>query len=132
MAKTPLEQLRDDMKGMAKALAAKEKDLGNRIAKGKFLVGAETDPGKIQEMSDWETVLIRYQHLYLAARTILEQGGILIWDKEDVGFMYITKVEEKTVKLVQQVEDRGGVVVNFTSLDASGPVAEAAAEPLLI
>jgi hypothetical protein len=132
MAKTPLEQLREEMKGVAKALVAKEKDLNSRIAKGKFLASAEEDPQKVQEMKDWESILVRYQHLYMAARTVLEQGGILIWDKEDIGFMYITKVSERALESVRMVEGRGGVVVNFTSVEGSGPVAEAAAEPLLI
>lgn len=132
MAKTPLEQLREDMKGTAKALKSKETEIGNRIAKGKFLVGAETDPKKIQEMRDWEAVLVRYQHLYESAKIILEQSGILVWDKEDVGFMYVTKVSERMLELVKAVQERGGVVVNLTSAQGSGPVADALEEPLLL
>lgn len=130
---TPREQLNEDMKGLVKALRQKEKDLASRIAKGKFLLQAEKDPAKIEAMQQWELTLTQYQHLYEAARIILEQSGILVWDKEDVGFMYVTKVSEWTLEMVKAVQERGGVVVNFTSTqEASGPVAQELSEPLLL
>jgi len=114
---TPLEKLKEDTMGMAKALKVKENEIGDRIAKGKFLAAGTTDPEFLEKIREWEQVLIKYKTLYETSRLIMEQEGLLIWDKADVGFMYVTKVGEATMKMVRMVEERGGVVVgveNFT------------------
>jgi hypothetical protein len=114
---TPLEKLKEDTMGMAKALKVKENEIGDRIAKGKFLAAGTKDPEFLEKIREWERVLIKYQVLYEGCRLIMEQEGLFIWDKEDVGFLCVTKVGAATMRMVRMVEERGGVVVgveNFT------------------